>query len=131
MAEKLAAENELRSFEQGNIFQRFGRGFVRFFSKSLPQFFTKKIPGFFVGLCRGTKNWFIDFGKRYKDGSVGTKITHFIFGAGSFYHGQIVKGIIYLALQVLFILYMVLCPSVTGPNGIQVPTGYKSLLNLT
>ena len=124
------AENELRSFEQGNFFARFGRGFVKFFGKTIPNFFTKKIPGFFVGIYRGIKNAFVNFGKRYKDGSVGTKISHFIFGAGNFYHGQIFKGIIYLALQVLFILYMVLCPAVTGPNGVQVPSGYKSLLNL-
>ena len=123
-------KKELRSFEQGNIFQRFGRGFVNFFARSIPNFFTKKIPGFFKKLWLGTKNWFINFGKRYKDGSVGTKISHFIMGGGSFYHGQIVKGVIFLAIQVLFILYMVLCPAIAGPNGTQVPTGYKSLINL-
>ena len=115
---------------QENIFKRFGRGFVNFFAHGIPNFFTKKIPGFFLGIGHGVKNFFVNFGKRYKDGTIGTKLSHFICGAGSLYHGQIVKGIIFLGIQVLFILYMVLCPAITGPNGIQVPSGYKSLLNL-
>lgn len=105
-----------------NGFKSFGQGFVNFF--------TKKLPGFFVKLGVGIKNFCIEFGKRFQDGSVGTKVSHFVLGAGNFYHGQIIKGILYLGLQVLFILYMVLCPAITGPNGIQVPTGYKSLINL-
>ena len=133
MADKVVAsgeKKELRSFEQGNFFQRFGRGFVNFFTKGIPNFFCKKIPGFFVGIVLGVKNWCVNFGKRFKDGSVGTKVSHFILGAGNLYHGQIIKGLIFLALQVLFILYMVLCPAIAGPNGIQVPTGYQSLINL-
>ena len=109
--------------------KKVGRGFKNFFV-GIGTFFSKKLPGFFVKLFNGTKNWFINFGKRFQDGSIGTKISHFICGAGSLYHGQIVKGIIFLALQVLFILYMVLCPAIAGPNGIMVPTGYKSLINL-
>lgn len=102
--------------------------FVRFFV-GVGNFF-KGIPLFFKNLYYGIKNFFINFGKRFKDGSVGTKVSHFICGAGNFYHGQIIKGIIFLGLQVAFILYMVLCPTIAGPNGIQVPTGYKSLANL-
>ena len=79
---------------------------------------------------RSFKNFFVNFHKRFMDGSVGTKISHFICGAGNLYHGQIVKGLIYLGLQVLFVLYMVLCPAITGPNNVKVPTGYKALINL-
>lgn len=71
------------------------------------------------------RDFFVDFGKRFADGSIGTKLSHFIFGAGNFYHGQIIKGIIYLALEILFVLFMVLCPSVNGT-----PYGYKALINL-
>ena len=117
-------------FEHVNIFVRIGRGFKNFFTKSIPQFFTKSLPGFFKAIGRGFVNFFVTFGKRFADGSLGTKISHFIMGAGNLYHGQIIKGLIYLALQVLFVLYMVLCPNIIGPNGIQVPTGYKSLVNL-
>lgn len=126
MAEAVAE----KSFKKENIFVRFGRGFVNFFTKGIPNFFTKKLPGFFVKIAKGIKNFFVNFGKRFKDGSIGTKLSHFIMGSGNLYHGQIVKGIIYLALQVLFILFMVLCPTVTGPNNVQVPMGYKALINL-
>ena len=119
-----------KSYKQENIFVRFGRGFVNFFTKGIPHFFTKTLPGFFVKLGRGTKNFFVNFGKRFKDGSIGTKLSHFILGSGNLYHGQIIKGIIYLALQVLFVLFMVLCPTVTGPNNVKVPMGYKALINL-
>ena len=118
-----------KSYEKQNIFVRFFKGVGRFFV-GIPKFFGKTLPGFFKKLYLGCKNFFVTFGKRFKDGSVGTKVSHFICGAGNLYHGQIFKGIMFLGLQVLFILYMVLCPAVTGPNGVQVPTGYKSLLNL-
>ena len=122
--------DEVKNYGNENIFKRFGRGFVNFFTKSVPNFFTKKLPGFFVKLGIGMKNWFINFGKRFADGSIGTKISHFILGAGNLYHGQIIKGIIYLVLQIGFVLFMVLCPTITGPNGILVPMGYKALINL-
>ena len=127
MAEVQAQEKQ---FEKVNIFVRIGRAFKNFFTKSIPNFFTKTLPGFFVKLGKGFVNFFVNFGKRFADGSVGTKISHFIMGAGNLYHGQIIKGLIFLALQAAFVLYMVFCPAITGPNGIQVPTGYKSLVNL-
>ena len=66
---------------------------------------------------------FSNFGKRFSDGSLGTKLSHFIFGAGNFYHKQYAKGAIFLLLQVAIILFMVLCPSINGT-----PYGYKALL---
>ena len=69
--------------------------------------------------------FFSSFGKRFVDGSIGTKLSHFIFGAGNFYHGQIIKGILFLLLQVGIILFMVLCPQVNGEF-----YGYKALINL-
>lgn len=62
---------------------------------------------------------------RFVDGSNGTRLSHFIFGAGNFFHGQIVKGIIYLLLQIALICFMVFCPEVNGT-----PFGYKALANL-
>ena len=84
----------------------------------------KKLNGF-QKFGYGIRDFFVNFGKRFADGSIGTKLSHFIFGAGNFYHGQIIKGIIYLALEILFVLFMVLCPSVNGT-----PYGYKALINL-
>lgn len=65
------------------------------------------------------------FGERFSDGSVGTKLSHFIMGAGNFSHKQIAKGIIFFLVEVVFILFMVLCPSVN-----DTPLGYKALINL-
>ena len=124
------AEKVEKTYKKENIFVRFGRGFVNFFTKSIPNFFTKSLPGFFVKLGKGIKNFFVTFGKRFIEGSVGTKLSHFIFGSGNLMRGQIVKGLIFLALQVLFVLYMVLCPGIKGPNNTMMPTGYKSLINL-
>ena len=122
--------NVEKSFKKENIFVRFGRGFVNFFTKSIPNFFTKTLPGAFVKMGRGIKNFFVTFGKRFVDGSIGTKLSHFIFGSGNLFRGQIVKGLIYVSLQVAFVLYMVLCPGIKCPNNTMIPTGYKSLINL-
>lgn len=81
------------------------------------------------------RNWFLRtwdsfkekmsaFGKRFVDGSIGTKLSHFVFGAGNFYHGQYIKGTLFLLLQVGIILFMVLCPSVNGEY-----YGWKALAN--
>ena len=123
-------ENSEIRIKEPNIFKRFLEGAKVFFTKSVPNFFTKKIPNFFKAIGRGVKNFCVNFVKRFKEGSIGTKISHVIMGFGNIYHGQIVKGIIYFAIEVLFVLYMVLCPCVTGPGGVQVPTGYKALGNL-
>ena len=46
------------------------------------------------------RKFFSRLSKRFVDGSLGTKLSHFIFGAGNFYHKQYVKGAIFLLLQV-------------------------------
>ena len=69
--------------------------------------------------------FFKGFHKRFVDGSVGTKLSHFICGGGNLYHKQYVKGFLFLALQIVFVLFMVLCPKVNGT-----PFGYKALANL-
>ena len=84
-----------------------------------------KRPNAFVRMWDSIKGFFVSFGKRFRDGSLGTKISHFIFGAGSFYNGQFIKGAMFLALQVIIILFMVLCPVVN-----ETPFGYKALGNL-
>lgn len=83
-------------------------------------------PNHFLNWLNNLKEWFINFHKRFIDGSLGTKFSHFIFGAGNFYHGQYIKGTIYFLLQVLIVLFMILCPEVNGT-----PYGYKALCNLS
>ena len=125
-----AAQVKEPAISEGNIFQRFGRGFVNFFTHGIPNFFTKTIPGFFKKLGLGIGHGVTNFGKRFARGSIGTKISHVICGFGNLYRGQIIKGLLYLLLEVGYILYMVMCPVVVGPNKFKIPMGWKSLANL-
>ena len=87
--------------------------------KSLPK--KKESVSFFKKIG----NAFSNFGKRFVDGSIGTKLSHFIFGAGSFYHKQYIKGFLFLLIQVAIIAFMVFCPTVNNT-----PYGWKALVNL-
>lgn len=84
-----------------------------------------KKPNWFQTTGEKIKNFFVDFGHRFMDGSIGTKISHFILGSGNYYHHQWIKGSIYLLVQVLFYLFMILCPVINNT-----PFGYKALINL-
>lgn len=78
-----------------------------------------------INITKSIKNVLNKLTIRFKDGSLGTKLSHFIFGAGNFYHGQIIKGLLFLILQIAIIAFMVLCPTIN-----DTPYGYKALLNL-
>ena len=88
---------------------------------------TVKVPKKSDGLNVFEKlgNRFSYFVKRFTDGSFGTKLSHLIFGAGSFYHKQYVKGALFLLLQLAILAVMIFCPSVNGT-----PYGWKALVNL-
>ena len=103
-----------------NIFMRCLKAIGRFFVNV-----GKGIANFFVNLYLKCVEFFKEFGRRFVDGSIGTKLSHFIFGAGNFYHKQYIKGAILFLLQVAIILFMVLCPEVNNT-----PYGYKALVNL-
>ena len=78
------------------------------------------------GSSRGIGDRIAQFGKRFADGSPGTKLSHLIFGAGNLCHGQIVKGLLFLLIQAGILAVMILCPSINGT-----PYGWKALVNLT
>ena len=84
-----------------------------------------KKPNIFQRIWFGIHDWFSNFGKRFVDGSLGTKLSHFIFGAGSFYHKQFIKGALFLLIQAAVIVLMVVCPEVNNT-----PFGWKALVNL-
>ena len=79
-----------------------------------------------VSLLERLRKKFSDMGKRFADGSPGTKLSHFIFGAGNFYHGQYIKGLLFLLIQLGILALMIFCPSVN-----DTPYGWKSLANLS
>lgn len=109
------------------------------FSQKIARFFTSigvGIKDFFVSLpidiakgflkcVKAIGRFFKNFHKRFVDGSIGTKLSHFFIGAGNFYHKQYVKGAIYLLLQIGFIALFILNPQVNGT-----PIGFKALPNL-
>jgi arabinogalactan oligomer/maltooligosaccharide transport system permease protein len=64
------------------------------------------------------------FINRFKDGSLGTKLSHLIMGAGNFYHKQYLKGAIYFILQVAFLSLFIASPEVNST-----PLGAKSIVN--
>ena len=72
----------------------------------------------------GIKNAFVKFGKRFKDGSIWTKLSHFVMGLGNFARGQIVKGCIFLIIEVAFILFLALSPKFR-----DIPMGVKGIEN--
>ena len=41
----------------------------------------------------------------FKDGDLLTRISFFIFGLSNFFRGQIIKGLIFFASEILFIYY--------------------------
>lgn len=88
------------------------------------QLLTKK-PNPFQRLWRRIVDGFKGFGERFVDGSVGTKLSHFIMGAGNLGHKQIVKGILFLLIEIAFFAFMILSPEVNST-----PLGWKALQNL-
>ena len=81
------------------FFKNFGKGIAGFFVRIF-----RAIIGFFVGIGRGFK----EFGQNFWYGDALTKSSHLVMGLSHLCRGQIVRGIIYLFLEVAFVLYMVL-----------------------
>ena len=89
-----------------------------------PQRFVYKIKSFFMGIPKaivkffkaigyfikkfflGIGTFFKNYGSRFAKGDAGTKLSYIIMGAGSMMHGQIVKGLIFLATEVGYIFFM-------------------------
>ena len=77
------------------------------------------IPGFFVALGRGIlnffkkcglgiKNEFVDIGTTFTRGNWAVKVSFLVFGFGNFFHGQILRGILFFLFEAIFITYMFL-----------------------
>ena len=78
---------------------------------AIPLFFMKlgkDIVRFFVDCGVGIKDEFVDIGSTFKRGNLAVKLSFFIFGLGNLYYGQIMRGILFLLFEVIFIVYMLL-----------------------
>lgn len=90
-------------------FQRFAFNFKKFF-KNLPRalggFFKTiglAIAHFFVGIGKGFKN----YGTTFVKGDWATKLSYVIFGFGDIHKGKTYKGILYLLVEILYIIFMI------------------------
>lgn len=96
-------------YVQLNPFQKFAYKLKTFFTAipgAIANFFKalgRLIVAFFVGIG----NFFKDYVNNFKVGTLPTKLSYIIMGAGCFLNKQIVKGIVFLALEVGFIAYMI------------------------
>ena len=70
---------------------------------------------FFKGLWQKIKNFglkvkdnIVDIGLTFKNGSWKTRVSFFLMGFGSIMYGQWLRGIVFLAFEAIFILYMAL-----------------------
>jgi len=83
-----------------------------------------KKDNFLSAFLNSTKQRLKHFSERFKDGSWPTKISHFIMGYGNLARRQIIKGLIFLALQIGFLLIMIFSPEIN-----DTPFGGKAIIN--
>ena len=68
----------------------------------------KTIGNFFVKCGKSVANEFTDIFLTFKNGDWKTRTSYFVMGFGSIARGQILRGILFLLMEVVFIVYMVL-----------------------
>ena len=66
-----------------------------------------KIGRFFKNLGIGIWHWIRDLGLTFVHGDWKTKVSYFIMGFGNIARKQILRGILFLAFEVIFIIYMI------------------------
>lgn len=76
-------------------------------------------------LFGGIVNRHKKFWGRFRDGSTATKISHLLMGYGNLAHGQIIKGLLFLLIEILFVWFMAF-PPVRNDT----PFGAQALVNL-
>ena len=104
--------NDLEYLKLGG-FQKLLYNLKLFFCVVLPQFIKNiglGIVGFFKNCGLGVKNEVVDIGTTFTQGNWAVKLSFLIFGFGNFYYGQILRGILFLVFEIIFIGYM-LVPS--------------------
>lgn len=95
----------------GMFLAAIGKGFVHFICA---------IPGAVAGFFKAVGRGFGWYGKTFVGGTIGTKLSYIVMGAGNLLHGQIIKGLIFLAVEVGYIWFMV-------TNGFNLMGGLKTL----
>ena len=88
------------------------------FKKKVSSFFKNigsNVRDFFVGIFKAIVAFFVSIGKGFKEfglnfwhGDALTKSSYFVLGLSHMFRGQIVRGIVYLFIEVVFIAYMIM-----------------------
>ena len=94
----------------------FWYNFGLFFLSTLPLWFkglALKIWGGFKGFLEGVKDGCVDIATTFTKGNWAVKLSFLIFGFGNLYYGQILRGILFLLFEIIFIGYMFIP---FGPN---------------
>ena len=114
--------------------QRFLYKLALFFC-SIPTFFKNlglKILGFFKSLGLGIAKEFKFLTETFKNGSAPTKISYVVMGFGNLARGQILRGILFLLFEIVFIGYMILAGghwlSMLPSLGLKGPTEEYNLI---
>ena len=80
-------------------------------------FFLSTLPGWFAGLgkklwrnitkiAEGFKDNVVDIFTTFTKGNWAVKLSFFIFGFGNIFYGQILRGIMFLLFEIVFIGFM-------------------------
>lgn len=83
---------------------------LKLFLFAIPVFFKNlglKIFGAIKGFGLGIKNSVSDIAYTFAKGNWAVKLSFLVFGFGNFYYGQILRGILFLLFEVVFIGYMI------------------------
>jgi arabinogalactan oligomer/maltooligosaccharide transport system permease protein len=90
--------------------QQFRYNFLMFLC-AIPTFFVNIAKGFgnaVVKFFKGIKDGICDIGYTFAKGNWAVKLSFLVFGFGNLYHGQILRGLLFLLFEVVFIAYMFL-----------------------
>ena len=86
---------------------------IQLFLCAIPGWFKNlgtQIANFFKNCASAVVNEFKDIGSTFTQGNWAVKLSFLIFGAGNLYYGQIMRGLMFLFFELIFIGYM-LVPS--------------------
>ncbi len=92
-----------------NKFQKLLYGLKSFFA-AIPGWFAslfKGIGAFFVNLAGRIKNEALDIITTFTNGDFKTKLSYLVMGFGNIARGQVLRGILFLLFEVVFIFYMI------------------------
>ncbi len=82
---------------------------LKLFLIAIPEYIKRilsLILGFFKGIGSGIVGEISDIRTTFKKGNAAVRLSFLIFGLGNLYYGQILRGVLFLLFEVIFIGYM-------------------------